>query len=289
MPFSPEDFEGQTSKDHIYGTSKYNGHLGSYEYTYPEYTTVGVQWPSYQDICTIREQYYNQVTGAYEYRDVRHNRWGPHQRPQHRANPVLVKTDAMHTVESTWRKILAPVYRFMTDAEILHAVMTNKNSTSDARREQAAVQGHLGYGGPVGGAEARSLRNIMSEIGKADHVLRGHAIKCVTRTINVPIRGYSKFAAINTWYKANPNPAPGVTCPVPTKSVTRTWDMLVECYVFKSPIDSIPWTDFIRLARAYRTDKGGLRRAISTLLADPSKAAEVLDAVNTIDVLANLL
>lgn len=249
---------------HLY---KYSYRTG--KYVYLEYMTLSHydQWPNYKKKCLVDEYYSGGM------RKIMREVYVSDQ-PKHRACAIMCISPGEHIDLYNGEK--APAYRFCTEQEIIDAVMTSKNSCSSARREQAAVLANAGYGGPVGGAEARALKSIMAEIGLPENVKRGHALVDRKGTITQNLRGWTRRNALS-----NGQPT--------TRRVERSWTALTACYVFKSPLDNVPWESFIRLARGYRGDKGGLRAAINTILADPSKANEMIDALDTIDLLAEIV
>lgn len=154
---------------------------------------------------------------------------------------------------------------------IVIADMTIANATVDARKEQSRILEHLGYRGPVGGGEARMLRNLFNELGMPNLVKHGW-VQLEVEVMAQPTRWQSRQARWN-----------GTVAPKRKVMTTQ----LKKCYLFKSPMESVPFDKWIKLARLYKEDKGGLRVAVNKLLANPEAHKEI-EALDTIDLLANL-
>ena len=64
-------------------------------------------------------------------------------------------------------------------------------------------------------------------------------------------------------------------------------EVMQYCYVFRSPLATVPFQKFIKLARMYRGDKGGLRAAVKGVLANPDAHTEV-ETIDAIEMLSNM-
>lgn len=159
----------------------------------------------------------------------------------------------------------------LTSEQIMAADMTTANSPSEARAEQAAELEEAGYGGPVGGGEARALKRLFTELGMPNLVKHGWANRRVK--VQAPMSRYQR----RHWLRN------GGTGPAP-KVERDTW-RLQHCYLFKSPVAGVPWDKFIRLARMYRDDDNGLRAAVEAVMANPEAHKEI-ETLDTIDILA---
>lgn len=162
-------------------------------------------------------------------------------------------------------------YETLDESALIAADMTIANSSSHARQEQAAVLQAVGFGGPIGGGESRALKNLFTELGKPELVKHGWV--CVPVVLMAPPTRYQQGLARRA----------GVTAP---NRRVNTYQ-LKKCYLFKSPLDGVPFDKFVRLARLYKDDSGKLRKAVETLLANPEAHKEI-EALDTIDLLANL-
>lgn len=160
----------------------------------------------------------------------------------------------------------------MTDRELCDAPLTLANCEIGVRDEQAAAFKRLGYHGPIGGGEARGLKNTFTELGMTDLVRRGF-FRCHKTVTRPPTRYQIRSARWN-----------GGTVPGP-RQVNA--EIMQYCYVFKSPLPNVPFEKFIKLARMYRGDKGGLRAAVKGVLANPEAHAEV-ETIDAIDMLSKM-
>ncbi len=154
----------------------------------------------------------------------------------------------------------------LDEEQIRDTTFTVKNSSPQVRNEQASILAALGYDGPIGGGEARALKNLFNEIGMGDLVKRGWFN--VTRTVNrQPTPRQIRRAQ---WYG-------GQTPVAQPIDVTR----LQYCYLFKSPMADVPFEKFVKLARMYKGEDGRLKTAVQALLANPEAAKEIetLDAL----------
>lgn len=193
-------------------------------------------------------------------------------KPEHRDQRVMVKTGEEwdRTYSATYPK---DVFSYLdTDDEIAAADMTMANSSPYARREQAAVLEHLGYGGPVSGGEARALKRLFTELGKPDLIKLGWA----NRAIEVNRQPTARMVRRATLWG---NPIPSV------QRVTTV--RLQHCYLFKSPIEGIPFEKFVKLARMYKDDSGQLRKAVMAVLDNPDAHKEI-ETLDTLEILGNM-
>lgn len=160
-------------------------------------------------------------------------------------------------VESTWE--------VLDSKQILDANMTVKNASSASRKEQAFELEEAGYHGPIGGGEARALRNLFAELGMPDLVKRGW----VKRNVQVTLPP-TKYQIRRAAWANNPIP--------PGRLVWNT--RLQNCYLFKSPLENVPFEKWIKLARLYKDGKA-LRDAVVALMGNPEahKEIETLDAL----------
>lgn len=150
--------------------------------------------------------------------------------------------------------------------------LTAKNAVIEVRRMQAQQFKAAGFEGPVGPGEARALKGVFTELGMADLVRRGFYF--VTRNVKrAPLRWLVRNAARQG-------------LPAPTGTRVNT-EILTYCYVFKSPLATVPFGKFIKLSRYYRDDKSGLRDAVKAVLANPDAHKEV-ETIDTLDILATL-
>ncbi len=163
--------------------------------------------------------------------------------------------------------------RRLNDEELCAASLTPDNHDKGCRYVQAAAFKRLGYHGPIGGGEARGLRNLFTEMGEANLVRRGYIM--VNKSILRPPTQYAVRQA--RWQNVS----------VPPNRRVKV-DMLQYCYVFKSPIPSVPFEKFVKLARMYKSDKGGLRRAVVAVLANPEAHKEV-ETIDALDILSKMV
>lgn len=163
--------------------------------------------------------------------------------------------------------------RRLNTQEIVNINLTKDNCEYACRGIQAHAFKEAGYHGPIGGGEARGLRNLFNETGQTDLVRRGYFE--VHKTVTRPPTKYQIRRA--QW---NNQPAP------PKRQVKV--DMLQYCYVFKSPIPSVPFEKFVKLARMYKSDKGGLRKAVTAVMANPEAHNEV-ETIDAIDMLSKMV
>lgn len=179
-----------------------------------------------------------------------------------RVTDVVPHTDPWYASRGYSEK----VYAIVSSEELLNAELTNKNSSSIVRHEQAKELDHAGYGGPLGGGEARALRRLFTELGKPDLIKHGWLTVSYVAT-RQPSASQIRRAA----WRGSPAPVPYQVDAI----------KLQHCYAFKSPLEGIHFSKFIRLARMYRDDKKKLRTAVEALLANPEAAKEIemLDAM----------
>lgn len=163
--------------------------------------------------------------------------------------------------------------RRLSAQEVADAPMTRLNSAFSAREIQSKVFRELGYNGPVGGGEARALKNLFTEMGQSDLVR--HGFFRVKKTVK---RAPSSYQVRRAQWSNQPAPGP--------REVSV--EVLQECYVFKSPIPSVPFDKFVKLARMYKSDKGGLRKAVQAVLANPEAHKEV-ETLDCIDLLGKMV
>lgn len=161
----------------------------------------------------------------------------------------------------------------MTLQQVADAELTPTNCDFAFREIQSDAFKELGYHGPVGGGEARALRNLFTELGRTDLVRRGYLR--VEKTVTRPPTKYQVRSA--QWRNLPP----------PTPREVKA-ELMQYCYVFKSPLVAVTFDDFIKLARMYKSDKGGLRRAVQAVLANPEASNEV-DTINAIDLLGKMV
>lgn len=191
---------------------------------------------------------------------------------------VLVKriTDSMpHT--DLWyasRGCMQFTYAIVTEDELVTAELTDKNSSPAVRREQANTLNARGYGGPLGSGEARALKRLFTELGKPDLIKRGWAVVETEVWVKPTPRALRRHAL---WGGNSPAPVP----------VRRKGSKLQGCYLFKSPLEGVHFSKFIRLARMYRDDSKQLRSAVVALLANPEAAKEI-EALDAMDLLAGM-
>ncbi len=152
------------------------------------------------------------------------------------------------------------------------ADLTVANSDPQSRVEQAAEFKAAGYGGPVGGGEARALKNLFTELGQPELIKRGWA-QVDAYAMRKPSRWAMRQAK---WSNQQP--------PAPKKVATVR---LQHCFLFKSPIDGVPFTQFIKLARMYKDDSGKLKVAVKALLANPEAHKEI-ESLNALEILGGL-
>ena len=163
------------------------------------------------------------------------------------------------------------VYQFVTSEELLAADLTNKNATSTVRHEQAKELKAAGYGGPLSSGEARALKGLFTELGRPELIKRGWALVETEIWVKPTPRQLRRHAI---W---GPAPAP----------IKRSGEKLQNCYMFKSPIEGIHFSKFIRLARMYRDDSKKLRSAVVALLANPDAEKEI-EALDAMELLAGM-
>ena len=165
------------------------------------------------------------------------------------------------------------VYKNIDSEELIAADLTNKNATSTVRHEQAKELAAAGYGGPLGSGEARALKGLFTELGRPELIKRGWAL-----------------VETEVWVKPTPRQlrrhAMWGSGPAPV-AVKRSREKLQNCYMFKSPIEGIHFSKFIRLARMYRDDSKKLRSAVVALLANPDAEKEI-EALDAMELLAGM-
>ena len=217
-------------------------------------TYVGERWPS---------SYKN---GAYVYDPPR---------PDYRHHLVKRVTEIKEHSDQ-WaasRGYKETVYQVVTSEELIAADLTNKNAMSCVRHEQAKELKAAGYGGPLGSGEARALKGLFTELGRPELIKRGWAL-----------------VETEVWVKPTPRQlrrhAMWGSGPAPV-AVKRSGEKLQNCYMFKSPIEGIHFSKFIRLARMYRDDSKKLRSAVVALLANPDAAKEI-EALDAVELLAGM-
>lgn len=205
----------------------------------------------------------NKETGRYE-----------QNKPKHRSWRVRRCTGVDPHPDQYYRKVgmMQTQWEDLTEESILAAEMTVANSSSEARTEQAAILAHHGYGGPVSGGEARALKNLFAELGFTGLVKRGWA-RVPTKVMRPPSR----------WQIRNAR-RQGIALPASTPVEVLA---LRSCYVFKSPMEGIPFDKFIKLARMYKDDDGKLKVAVKALLDNPDAHKEV-ETIDAIAILAQL-
>lgn len=137
------------------------------------------------------------------------------------------------------------------DQAVMDLELTGTNSHVSARYEQALVLENHGYHGPIGGSEARALKRLFISLGRPEMVRLGHATREITTKNSL---GHD------------------------VKS-TR----LLHCYVFKTPVDAVPFDKFIQVARWYKDDEGGMRQAVVKLMENPEEAQKMATVVDTLD------
>lgn len=150
--------------------------------------------------------------------------------------------------------------------------LTVENAVIEVRRVQAQEFKRVGFQGPVGPGEARALKGVFTELGMADLVRRGFFY--VARNVK---RAPQKWLVRNAVRQG---------LPAPTGTRVNA-EVLTYCYVFKSPLETVPFIKFLKLARYYRDDKNGLRDAVKAVLANPDAHKEV-ETIDTLDILATL-
>ena len=165
------------------------------------------------------------------------------------------------------------VYKIVTSEELIAANLTNKNATSTVRHEQAKELDEAGYGGPLGSGEARALKGLFTELGRPELIKRGWALVETEVWVKPTARQLRRHAMRGS------GPA---SAPVKGKG-----EKLQNCYMFKSPIEDIHFSKFIRLARMYRDDSKKLRSAVVSLLANPDAAKEI-EALDAMELLAGM-
>jgi len=170
-----------------------------------------------------------------------------------------------------------PRQTVLSPAQVRDAFMTKGNASVSARRAQALELHAAGYVGPVKPGEARALKNVFNDLGMPDLVRRGWYGQ--TKTIRT--RTTSRYM-MRAWLRRNPANTPQN---IPVREYKA--NVLQYCYVFRSPLPEVPFTKFLKLARMYRGDKGGLRAAVKAVLANPDAHKEI-ETVDAIDVLAGL-
>ena len=160
----------------------------------------------------------------------------------------------------------------ISSEELLNAELTVANSDTISRHEQAVELAHAGYGGPLGSGEARGLKNLFAELGMTELIKRGWIkVECEVWR-NPTARAIQRAAWRNL--------------PAPIKTKVQT-TKLQYCYVFKSPMEGVHFSKFIRLARMYKDDKGGLKAAVRAVLANPEAANEI-EALDAMELLAGM-
>lgn len=161
----------------------------------------------------------------------------------------------------------------LTDTQVADARITRKNSTFSARELQARAFKKAGYHGPVGGGEARALRNLFTEMGRPELVR--HGFFRTTKKVKRPPSRYQMRQA--QWNNQ----------PIPQAREVNA-EVMQECYVFKSPIPEVAFDKFVKLARMYKSDKGGLRKAVVAVLKNPEAHKEV-ETIDCIDLLGKMV
>lgn len=212
-------------------------------------------WPSH----------YDRNTGTYTHKP---------EKPEHRALLVRQVTGIRPHSDSycASRGLTECELKLLTDDELANAEMTDKNADLPSRKEQARELTHRGYHGPVGHGEAKVLKSLFTELGMPDLVKRGWFLrdKEVTRK---PTPRQIRRAAM--W---------GNTLPTAVKVVVPH---LQYCYVFKSPMEGVHFSKFIRLCRMYQGDKVMLRGAVKAVLENPEAHKEI-ETLDTLEILAGL-
>ena len=189
-------------------------------------------------------------------------------RPNYREYVVVTKTGEGKDSYG----YLVDTYDVLDEDQIANAELTIKNSSVNSRHEQAKILKARGYFGPVGGGEARALRNLFTELGKADLVKHGWSYN------KVEVNRYPSKYLLRRALRRGIAPPP----------VRREWTTkLQNCYVFKSPMDNVPFEKFVKLARMYKDDSGKLRTAVLAVLANPDAHKEV-EAADVLDILGNM-
>ncbi len=190
---------------------------------------------------------------------------------EHKINGDTVESFVRHYPSNEERDKWS--YRHLNDQEVADAVLTPTNCEFGVRDAQSAAFKRLGYHGPIGGGEARALRNLFTEMGRSELVRHGYFR--VTKKI---MRPPSKYQIRRAQWNNGPMP--------PSREVDA--EILQHCYVFKSPVPEVPFSKFIKLARMYRGDKGGLRTAVKAVLANPEAHKEV-ETLDCIDLLGKMV
>lgn len=212
-------------------------------------------WPSH----------YNRTTGTYEFNPPK---------PTHRQ--VLVKEVINVKLHDdpyyAARGYTDCEFKCLTPDELLNAEMTNKNASIKSRQEQSRELTHRGYHGPVGGGEARVLKSLFTELGMPDLVKRGWFEHEVT-VKRQPSRWQVRYANMNN-----------LSLPTPTEVQAARIQL---CYVFKSPMEDVHFSKFIRLCRMYRGDKVKLRGAVKAVLDNPEAHKEI-ETLDTLEILAGM-
>jgi len=182
-------------------------------------------------------------------------------KPTYRTHQVVQKVAVPYGQEG-----MVSDHEVLSEEQILDTTFNVKNSSPQVRWEQAAVFEAKGYHGPIGGGEARALKNLFVSINMEHLVKRGwFAVK--TTIMRQPTPRQIRRAQ---WY----GNSPPVASPY---NVTK----LQNCYVFKSPMPDVPFEKFVKLARMYKGEDGKLKTAVQALLANPEAAKEIetLDAL----------
>ena len=160
-------------------------------------------------------------------------------------------------------------------ADPLTIDLTVTNSDATVRHYQAGLLAQQGYCGPINAGEARALANALKELGFPECVRRGWTLH--RKTMQVPMSRYNAWR----WRTSNP----GATNPAP--KISRQCDVLQRCYLFRSPMPTVPFEKFIKLARFYKDNKTGLRQAVKAVLDNPDAHTE-LETIDAIDALSTL-
>lgn len=164
-------------------------------------------------------------------------------------------------VTSTWTRV----------DNLIDKSLTLKNSSPAARVEQAKTLVDEGYRGPVSGGEACVLRRLFTELGRPELVKHGW----IHKEIEV-------MASPTHWAQRQ---ARWTNTTAPKRKIKTM--RLQHCYVFKSPLDNVPFEKFIKLARMYKDDSKKLCEAVKAVLDNPEAHNEV-EALDTLDILAKM-
>lgn len=198
-------------------------------------------------------------------------RWWPTYNGSHGSEQVFTDCVPMIATDDGYHS-KAFMARLLTDDELGVAALTAENSNALARHIQGALNRKLGYRGPVKPGEARALARLFGDLGRTDLVRRGYLLVKWTTP--------GKWAGV-AWRSH--------------KGYGASYDQMVtlhkrlkHCYMFKSPLPTVPFGKFINLVRLYRGDHKGLRDAVMAILANPDFAASEVQTIDALDVLSNL-